>query len=64
MLESGGDGGLALEMEMKQFISLDTVPFDTEKEAQKAAEFFKTICRCETTIGVGANGKFIVWYRT
>lgn len=58
MLDSGGDGGLSLGMEMRQFERIGD-PFESQEAAEKHAQL---LCG-ETLIGPTADGKFILWIR-
>lgn len=62
-MDSGGDGGLGLDIEMKQFILLNR-EFEFIEHAEEAAESVKErIPNAETVIAITAGGHYVVWYR-
>lgn len=58
MLDSGGDGGLSLGMEMRQFERIGD-PFETYEMAKQDA----TLLYGETLISETADHRFVIWYR-
>ena len=61
-MQTGGDGGLDLTVEIKQWQKLDKI-FETKEEAEQVAFVHEEVYEWETNIAPHPNGGWILWYR-